>query len=100
MGILKLFSKPAPPLARLPSGTFTVDRTGNVVVGTVSSSVPTATVQEIGRCVLATFREAQEAHLPLSELTVNYGSFKIIAREMRGGAMIFLTPVNTITPTN
>ena len=38
--------------------------------------------------------------VPLSELTVNYGSFKVIAREMRGGAMIFLTPINTITPTN
>ncbi len=100
MGLLKLFSKTAPQLTRLPSGTFTVDRTGRLVVGTVSSSVPGETVEAIGRCVLQTFRDADAAHLPLSELVVNYGSLKIIAREMRGGAIIFLTPLNPITPSN
>ena len=99
MGFLNLFSKPAPQLARLPSGTFTMDRTGRVVIGTVASDVSGETVQQIGRSVLQTFREAQEAHLPLSELIVNYGSLKITARELRGGAIVFLTPVNPITPT-
>lgn len=100
MGLLNLFSKTAPQLARLPAGTFTVDRTGRLVVGTVSSTVPAETVEAIARCVLQTFREAHEAHLPLSELIANYGSLKIVAREMRGGAIIFLTPVNPITPSN
>lgn len=99
MGFLNLFTKSAPQLVRLPSGTFTVDRTGRVVIGTVSSSVPAEFVQAIGRSVLQTFREAQEAHLPLSELIVNYGSLKIVARELRGGAIVFLTPLNPITPT-
>jgi len=98
MGFLKLFAKAAPQLARLPAGTFTVDRTGRVLIGTISSSVPAETVQKIGRSVLQTFREAQEAHLPLAELIVNYGSLKIVARELRGGAIVFLTPLNPITP--
>jgi hypothetical protein len=99
MGFMKLFSKTAPPLVGLPSGCFTMDRTGKLVVSTVSSSFPTATVQEIGRRVLETFREAQTAQLPLAELVVHYGSLKIVAREMRGGTMIFLTPINPISPT-
>jgi hypothetical protein len=99
MGIMRLFSKTAPPLVGLPSGCFTMDRAGKLVVGTVSSSFPAATVQEIGRHVLETFREAQAAQLPLAELVVHYGSLKIVAREMRGGTMVFLTPIHPISPT-
>jgi hypothetical protein len=99
MGLLKMFSKPVPTLTRLPSGSFTVDRTGRQVAGTVPSDFPTAAVQAIGEAILQTFREAQTAQLPLSEVTVNYGSFKIVAREMRGGALIFLKPVNAIAST-
>ena len=92
MGLLKIFSRSAPPLTGLPAGCFTIDRAGNVVVATVSSAFPAATVQEIGRHVLGTFREAQLAQLPLAELVVHYGSLKIIARQLRGGALVFLTP--------
>jgi len=97
MGLRKLFARTAPPLARLPSGSFTLDRTGCVVAGTVSSSVTMATLQEIGRHVLETFREAQAAQLPLAELIVNYGGLKITARELRGGAIVFLSPKNLIS---
>jgi hypothetical protein len=93
----KLFTRTAPPLTRLPSGSFTLDRTGRVLVGTVSSSVPATTLQEIGRHVLDTFREAQAAQLPLAELVVNYGSLKLTARELRGGAIIFLSPKSLIS---
>ena len=92
MGLLSFFSRPAPPLTRLPSGCFTMDSAGNVVVATVSSSFPAALVREIGQKVLETFREAQQAQLPLAELVVHYGSLKIVARELRGGALVFLTP--------
>lgn len=92
MGLLKLFAKSAPPLLRLPSGSFTVDRGGNILVSTIPSAFPDMLVREIARCVLETFRDAQNAQLPLSELIVDYPSFKISAREMRGGAMIFLSP--------
>jgi hypothetical protein len=52
-------------------------------------------VQEISRQVLAAFRDAAAAQLPLSELVVNYPSLKISARELRGGALIFLA-TNTV----
>ncbi len=47
---------------------------------------------EISSTVLGVFDEAKKAALPLSELIVRYGGFKITARELRGGAIIFLKP--------
>lgn len=100
MGLLNLFSKPvAPTLTSLPTGSFTLDRDGEIIVSTVSSSFPTLTVKDIGRRVLNTFREAQAAQLPLAELVIHFGGFKIVARELRGGAIVYLRPKNIITPT-
>jgi hypothetical protein len=92
MGFLNLFPKPAATLMRLPSGCFTVDRAGQIATSTLPQQFPAALTQEIAAQVLATFREAQVAQLPLSELVVHFASLKIIAREMRGGAIVFLTP--------
>ena len=92
MGLLSLFSKPAATLFRLPSGSFTVDREGSVVVGTLPSSFPQSLVRDIAREVLAAFRGAEAAQLPLSELIVDFPSLKITARDLRGGAVIFLSP--------
>ena len=58
MGLLNLFSKPAPALLGLPSGSFTLDRSGRVVIATLSSNFPPALVMEIGRHVLTTLRDA------------------------------------------
>jgi hypothetical protein len=100
MGLLNIFSKTdMPGLSRLPSGSFTMDRDGEIIISTVSSSFPAETVQDIGRQILDTFRQAQEAHLPLSELIIHFGGFKVVARELRGGAIVFLNPKYTITPT-
>jgi hypothetical protein len=95
MGLLNMFAKSAPTLLRLPSGSFTVDRNGRVLMGTLPSSFPLELVQEISQQVLAAFRDAAAAQLPLSELVVNYPSLKISARELRGGALIFLA-TNTV----
>jgi hypothetical protein len=93
MGLLNLFSsKPAPTLLKLPSGTFTLDRTGRVVVSTLPSSFPADLLAEIGKHVLTTFREAQAAQLLLAELVICYPALKITARELRGGAIVFLAP--------
>jgi hypothetical protein len=100
MGFLSRFTKPAPTLLRLPSGSFTVDRDGSVVVGTVPSSFPAALVAEIARHVLAAFRDGAAAQLPLSEIVINYPSLKIAARELRGGALIFLSPKAPHSPVN
>ena len=79
-------------LRRLPTGSFTVDSQGQVVISTVPQSVPFALVQEIGQCVVAVFDEARKANLAFSEMVAQYATFKITAREMRGGAIIFLSP--------
>lgn len=98
MGLLKLFTKSTPNLLRLPAGSFTVDREGKVIVGTLPSSFPTALAADIGEQVLACFREAETAQLPLSVLTISYPSLKITARELRGGAIIFLSPQARYAP--
>jgi len=95
MGFLTFFSKPAPELVKLPSGSFTVDREGLVIVGTLPSTFPDELVNDISQQVLAAFRDAAEAQLPLTQLVINYPSLKITAKELRGGAMIFLSPRNT-----
>jgi len=80
MGLLNLFRKPASStLVRLPSGSFTLDRDGQLMTSTLPQSFPRQTMLEIGRLVLASFREARRAQMPL-------------ARELRGGAIIFLMP--------
>lgn len=77
---------------QLPSGSMTVDRDGAVVTTTVSSMYPEALLDEIGRGVQFLFREARAAQIPLAELSLHFGSLRITARELRGGAIIFLHP--------
>jgi hypothetical protein len=93
MGFLTKFNKePKPELKRLPSGTFTIDADCRVVSSTVPCWVPDGQVRDIGQQVLAIFEGARHANLQFSELVVQYSAFKITARTMRGGAIIFLTP--------
>jgi hypothetical protein len=98
MGLLSLFSRAAPTLLRLPSGSFTVDREGCVLMGTLPSSFPAGRVREIGQQVRAVFAEAAAAQLPLAELVIHYPSLKISARELRGGAIVFLSPKAPTSP--
>ena len=93
MGFLSKFNKePKAELKRLPAGTFTVDANCRIVGSTLPRTVPEALVRDIGQQVLAIFEGARQANLQFSELVVQYAAFKITAREMRGGAMIFLSP--------
>jgi hypothetical protein len=92
MGLLNFFAKPAPTLLRLPSGSFSVDREGSVLTSTLPSSFPAALVKDIAQQVRTAFGEAAKAQLPLAELNINYPSLKICARELRGGAIVFLSP--------
>jgi hypothetical protein len=92
MGFLSLFSRPAAQLIALPRGSFTVDRDGRILVSTLPQAFPTALAEEIGSQALMAFRSAQAAQLPLSEIVVRYPSLKVTARELRGGAIIFLAP--------
>ena len=94
MGFLNFFSRPkrAPGLIRLPAGSFTLDREGQIITSTLPQSFPQEHVREIGRQVLACFRNAQKAQIPLSELIIHYAAMKLLARELRGGAIVFLMP--------
>jgi hypothetical protein len=92
MGFLKFKSSSTSHLLRLPAGCFTVDRSGKIVASTLPQSFPAPLVQEIANHMLATFRDAAAAQLPLHEIIVRYASLKLTAREMHGGAIVFLAP--------
>jgi len=98
MGLLTKQDAGKPGLRRLPSGAFTVDAQGNLVSSTVPQWVPEALVIEIGRQILAVFKGAAAVRLRFSELRVHYEAFRITAREMRGGAIIFLSPKPALPP--
>ena len=92
MGLLSFLSKKSKPLLPLPRGSFTVDREGRVLASTLPQSYPASYAQTIGLEVLAAFREAHGAQMPISEFVIRYSSLKLTARELRGGAIVFLTP--------
>jgi hypothetical protein len=100
MGFLKrLFRfRSRPAVQQLPTGSIAVDRDGNVVTSTVSSTYSRDLLREIGRDVLTLFREAREAQMPLAEVTIHFVSLRITARELRGGAVIFLFPQSALSP--
>jgi len=100
MRFLKFFSKSSPTLMKLPSGGFTVDRDGGILISTLPQTFPKSLVSDIARKVLKAFKTSQAAQLPLSELIVHYPSLKVTARELRGGAIIFLSPQSMSTTRN
>lgn len=99
MGLLTSFFKRAKPLLQLHSGSFSMDRSGRILATTLPTSFPQNLVLEIGRCIVETFRSGQTAQLPLSELVIHYPGLKITAREMRGGAIVFLSAADLNAPT-
>jgi hypothetical protein len=93
MGFLDHLAKPAPArLSRLPSGSFTIDRDGRVITYTLPQSFPRACMHDIGRMVIGYFRGAQQAQMRVKALIVNYPALKLSARELQGGAIVFLAP--------
>ena len=94
MGILTPFSRTSiPPAAdRLPAGCFAVHRGGGLVASTMPSTFPVKLVQEIARTVLDAFKSTVETQISLNELHAQFAGYTIIARELRGGALVFLQP--------
>jgi hypothetical protein len=100
MGFLKKISRffgARAAIRLLPLGSMTIDRDGEIVTTTVSSAYPRPLLREIGQHVLVLFREARAAQLPLAEVSVHFGSLHITAREMRGGAVVFLFPQTALS---
>ncbi len=99
MGILSLFSKnSSPPLTRLPDGCFTVDRNGQVLTSTLPQTFPPELLEKLTQLVLQTFRSARQARLAFHEIRVQFPALKITARELRGGAIVFLAPLSHAKP--
>jgi hypothetical protein len=99
MGFLKRFFRGRAGVQQLPTGTITVDRNGHILSSTVASAYPRPLLLDIGRDVLVLFREARTAQMPLTEISLQFGSLHITARELRGGAVIFLVPQTALHPT-
>ncbi|MHA3772003.1 hypothetical protein ACXR0O_10745 [Verrucomicrobiota bacterium sgz303538] len=100
MGVLKPFSREQKPLGieRLPSGCFSLHRGGELAGSTLPTSFSHEKMMEIGRVVLDTFRSAQQSNLLLTDLHIQYSGMQISARELRGGALIFLSPATLLLP--
>jgi hypothetical protein len=93
MGFLDRFFKSGRNrLLPLPSGSFTLDREGRVMTSTLPQSFPEDRMREIGESVLNAFRSARQSNMPLTEIIVQFATLKVLARELRGGAIIFLMP--------
>ena len=98
MGILNKIFHRAASVQALPAGSLTVDRHGEIVTRTVSSAYPENLLAAIGQGIISLLREARAAQLPLTEINLHFGSLHITARELRGGAVIFLLPENAPSP--
>ena len=94
MGVLKPFIRTEIPVeaGRMPSGCFAVHREGGIICSTLPMWFPTKTAAEIGRVAVAAFRVASETSVSLTELHVRYRGLSILARDLRGGALVFLFP--------
>jgi hypothetical protein len=93
MGFLSRFFRTSQPgLVQLPAGSFTIDREGMIMTSTLPQSFPSDHLRTIGDNVLNAFRAAKKAQMPLSEVIIQYAALKVLARELRGGAIIFLMP--------
>ena len=92
MGLLSSLKRGRDERRALPVGSFTVDSEGVIISSTVHSRHPANVIHEIARVVLRTFRDAARTGPPLTEIKVRFGAMSIRAVEMRGGALVFLSP--------
>jgi hypothetical protein len=91
--VTQFFIKPVKPrLLRLPTGSFTIGPDGEVMGSTVSQTVPANELRLIGKLVLATFRASETAGTSLTEICFQFRKMKLVAREIRKGAIIFFEP--------
>ena len=91
--VTQFFIKPAKTgFLRPPSGTFTISSNGTIMTSTLPQSFPATDIRRVGQMVLVAFRAAEGAGIKLTELCFQYPKLKLVAREARGGAIVFLRP--------
>lgn len=97
MGILRPFSRTTQTVGkdRIPTGCFTVHRDGGLVASTLPSSASEKLVAAIARAVMDAFSDAAKTHIPLTDLRIHYSGLNIVARDLRGGILVFLNPIQT-----
>ncbi|MGA3171165.1 MAG: hypothetical protein ABSE62_09130 [Chthoniobacteraceae bacterium] len=84
-------STPLTP-ARFPRGSYTVCSSGKIVVSTLPGNFPRDRMEMIGKAVLSAISAARGLGTPFTELAAEYAGLEIRARDLAGGAIIFLTP--------
>lgn len=100
MGFLKRIFRSRAAIRQLPAGSITVDRDGRIVSSTIPSAYPPQLLRDIGRDVLAIFNEGRASQVQLTEITLQFASLRVTARELRGGAIIFLFPQIAMSTTS
>ena len=83
-------------LVQPPTGSFLVDSAGQIFSSTLPSSFPIEDIKFIGEKVLAAFTQAAKAELPLRELFVNFETFKLQAKHLPSGALVYLVPPDKV----
>jgi hypothetical protein len=100
MGFLGLFEDTAKTPLKIPTGCFSMDPDGRIVSCTLPGSFPEEILKEIGNTILMTFQQASNTGLGLTEISIHYASLRISARDLHGGALVFLNPLmmSTLEP--
>lgn len=94
MGLLNLFGKKKPiHLAELKQGSFTVDAQGNILASTLPSNFPQDYINAIAQNMLSLMRESRSTGIITREVTLYFSALKITAKELHGGALIHIIPV-------
>jgi hypothetical protein len=78
--------------ARFPRGSFTVSATGGIVISTLPGTFPRERMEAIGKVILGALASARELGTPFTELAADFAGLDIRARDLAGGAIIFVTP--------
>ena len=77
---------------RFPHGSYTVAPDGSIVVSTLPGSFPRERMEAIGKAVISALASARELGTPFTELAADFAGLEIRARDLAGGAIIFVTP--------
>ena len=89
--VTQFFIKPRKTdLVEFPKGSFTVDGRGKVLTSTRPRKFVAQHVQAIASAVLAAQKSARQGNSPLTDLVISFAGLKLVARDMRGGAIVFL----------
>jgi hypothetical protein len=78
--------------ARFPRGSYTVSPSGSIVISTLPRSFSPGHLEAIGRVIIAALSSARALGTPFTELAADFAGLEIRARDLAGGAIIFVTP--------